>query len=46
MIDGLELNVESPRRRSVSDLLGARSRDPKLEQALAAQRQIDPDIWK
>jgi hypothetical protein len=46
MIDGLELKVEGARRRSVRDLLGARSRDPKLEQALAAQRRIDPEIWK
>jgi len=44
--EGLELNVESSRRRSVRDLLGARSKDPQLERALAAQRRIDHPIWK
>jgi hypothetical protein len=44
--EGLDLNVESSRRRSVRDLLGARSKDPKLEQALASQRRIDSTLWK
>ncbi|HVV48722.1 MAG TPA: hypothetical protein VHO06_03605 [Polyangia bacterium] len=46
MIEGLDLDVERPRRRSVRDLLGARSKDPELAQALAAQRRIDPELWK
>lgn len=46
LMEGLDLDVASPRRRSVRDLLGARARDPKLEQALAAQRRIDPELWK
>ncbi len=46
LMEGLDLDVASPRRRSVRDLLGVRARDPKLEKALAAQRRIDPELWK
>ena len=46
LIEGLDLDVTSARRRSVRDLLGVRTRDPKLEQALDAQRRIDPELWK
>ncbi len=44
--EGLGVAAESAPRRSVRDLLGARTRDPELEAALAAQRQIDPEIWR
>ena len=46
MIEGLELDLESPRPRSVRDLLGASSKDPALARALAAQRRIDPELWR
>ena len=46
MSEGLGSILESARRRSLSDLLGARSKDPDLEIALKAQRRIDPKLWR
>jgi hypothetical protein len=46
MIEGLDLGIQSPPRRSVRDLLGAGSKDPELEEALASQRQVDPELWR
>jgi hypothetical protein len=45
MADGLGLVRAPVQRRSVRDLLGARGKDRELEQALADQRRIDPDLW-
>jgi hypothetical protein len=44
--EALGLVAESPRRRSVRDILGARPKDVELEAALDAQRQIDPELWR
>ena len=46
MAEGLGLAREPARRRSVRDLVGAGPRDPDLEAALDAQRQIDPELWR
>jgi hypothetical protein len=32
--------------RSVRDLLGALTTEPALEEALADQRRIDPELWQ
>jgi hypothetical protein len=42
MTEALGILTESPRRRSVRDILGARPKDPELEAALCEHRQIDP----
>jgi plasmid stability protein len=46
MTEALGLVPESPRRRSVRDILGARPKDVELEAALDDQRQIDPVLWR
>jgi hypothetical protein len=46
MAEGLGVQEESRKRRSVDDLLGSRKRDPDLEAALEDQRPIDPDLWR
>jgi hypothetical protein len=46
MTEGLGLAVEGAPRRSVRDILGARTRDRSLEGALRAQRRIDAELWR
>jgi hypothetical protein len=46
MAEGLGMKLESGRRRSFRELVGARSKDSDLEAALDDQRQIDPDLWR
>jgi hypothetical protein len=46
LAEGLGLVREPERRRSVRDLVGARSKDPELESALEDQRRIDPELWR
>jgi hypothetical protein len=46
LTEGLGLLDQPRRRRSVRDLVGARSKDPDLEAALEAQRRIDPELWR
>lgn len=46
LAEGLGLTREPQQRRSVRDLLGARSKDPALSAALDDQRKIDPDLWR
>jgi hypothetical protein len=46
LAEGLGLLQEPQRRRSVRDLVGARSKDPELEAALENQRRIDPELWR
>jgi hypothetical protein len=39
--------ASSERRRvDFSDLVGTWAPDPEFDEILAAQRQIDPDLWK
>ena len=35
-----------PRRVDFSDVVGTWAPDPEFDEALAAQRHIDPDMWK
>jgi plasmid stability protein len=46
MTEALGLLPESPRRRSVRDILGALPKDPELEAVLREHRQIDPELWR
>ena len=44
-----ELAVAMPngaRREDFSDLVGKWTSDPSFDEMLAAQRQIDPEVWK
>lgn len=43
---GLHLQGEPNRRRSVRDLLGARGPDAELRALLEDQRQVDPELWR
>jgi hypothetical protein len=38
--------VPARRRRDLSDLVGKWKPDPGLEEALADQDRIDPDLWR
>jgi len=44
--EALGLVPETPRRRYVHDILGARPNDGAFEVELDAQRQIDPVLWR
>jgi hypothetical protein len=46
MVEGLGLDREPAPRRSVGDLVGARTKDQALEEALDDQRRIDPELWR
>lgn len=41
-----EATIGSPRRADFSDLVGQWTPDPAFDEILAAQRQIDWDMWK
>jgi plasmid stability protein len=43
---GLDLQGTPVRRRDLSAIAGSWVRDRQVEQALDAQREIDPDLWK
>jgi hypothetical protein len=38
--------LASPRKRDLSDIAGTWVEDPAFDEAIEAQRQIDPDMWK
>lgn len=46
MADGLGLQKDPKRRRSLSDIAGAQTTDPGLEAALDDQRRIDAELWR
>ncbi|GMV18155.1 MAG: hypothetical protein HS104_00895 [Polyangiaceae bacterium] len=46
LAQGLGLEAPQARRRDLRDLVGARPRDPALEQALDDQRRVDPELWR
>jgi hypothetical protein len=46
MEKGLGLADEPVRHRDLDSLAGTWIEDPKFDQALAAQRVIDPEMWK
>ncbi len=46
LLVGAGLTGQPIRRRDLSDLSGSWVSDPDTDQALAAQRQIDPELWR
>lgn len=46
MAEGLGLEQAPVRRRSFADVLGKAPREPGLEETLADQRRIDPELWR
>lgn len=46
LAQGLGFNCERIVRRDLSDVAGTWRRDAGLEAALAAQDQVDEDLWK
>ena len=43
---GLGADGALVKRRDLGDIAGSWTEDPAITEALAAQRQIDPDLWK
>ncbi len=44
--EGIGLGAQKLRRRDLSDLAGTWKPDAKFKQALAAQDQVDRDLWE
>ena len=44
--DAVGLGLDAPRVRDVSDVAGTWVEDPDFDAALAAQRQVDEELWK
>jgi plasmid stability protein len=42
----LGLTGEPIRQRDLSDIAGTWTPDPALEEALADQRRVDPELWR
>ncbi len=43
---GSGLAGESAKQRDLDDIVGTWASDPEIDQALADQRRIDPEIWR
>lgn len=46
LVQGLGLSGESVFRRDLGDIAGTWTKDKAVEEALAAQDRVDPDLWK
>ncbi len=46
LVQGLGLGSESVVRRDLGDIAGTWTKDKAVEDALAAQDRVDPDLWK
>lgn len=46
MAEGLGLERAAVRHRSFADVVGKAPKDPALDEALADQRRIDPELWR
>ena len=46
MMRGFGLSGQPVQQRDLDDIAGSWKQDEETEQALEAQRQIDPEIWK
>jgi hypothetical protein len=46
LMAGAGLNGERRKRRDLSDIIGTWKPDKAFEDALAAQDQVDEDLWK
>jgi hypothetical protein len=45
LLDGVGLSGRPVKRRDLGDIVGTWIDDPDVDQALADQRRIDPDLW-
>jgi hypothetical protein len=43
---GVGLTGEPVKRRDLGDISGSWIDDPEIDEALADQRRIDPDLWR
>ncbi|MBI3374117.1 MAG: hypothetical protein HY017_20520 [Betaproteobacteria bacterium] len=46
LVQGLGLGSESMVRRDLGDIAGTWTKDKAVDEALAAQDRVDPDLWK
>lgn len=46
MAEGVGLGAGPRKRRDLSDLIGSWKPDTALEEALADQDRVDPDLWR
>ena len=46
LADGLGLATQAKKRRDLSDLIGTWKPDRALEEAIADQDRIDPELWR
>ncbi|MGB8151998.1 MAG: hypothetical protein WCE97_12490 [Candidatus Cybelea sp.] len=46
LADGLGLTAQAKKRRDLSDLIGTWKPDRALEEAIADQDRIDPELWR
>ncbi len=45
LADGLGLTPQAKKRRDLSDLIGTWKPDRALEEAIADQDRVDPELW-
>ena len=46
LLRAVGIEGEAPVQRDLSDIVGTWQDDPELDRVLAAQRRIDPEMWK
>ena len=45
LLQSLGLTIEPVKRRDLGDIVGSWREDPAVDEALADQRRIDPELW-
>jgi hypothetical protein len=46
LLNGLGLTGQAIRRRDLGDVAGTWIDDPEIDEALADQRRIEPELWR
>jgi hypothetical protein len=46
LAEGLGLTAQAKKRRDLSDLIGTWKPDRALEEAIADQDRVDPELWR
>lgn len=46
LLRAVGIDGELPVQRDLSDVVGTWQADPELDRVLAAQRRIDPEMWR
>lgn len=46
LLEAMQLDLDRPARRDVSEIVGSWIEDPEVDAALDAQRQIDDELWR